>query len=213
MKVLIIESASPEDFYDNQLDSNSTSQLLRLLDIDFEMRIALDRHQLSRALKSAHDGDFDVIHLSCHGDEHGIQVADGKCINWEPLGSLFQKRKSTPDALVMSACCGAASGIGDAFAKIKRRPDIIFGSTDERCYHDFAVAWAILYRVFLLRGVNRDAAQQALAHINAVVRPTFRYRRWDDAKGKYLVFPGKAATYGVVDLAELEEEGIEVEAI
>ncbi len=112
----------------------------------------------------------------------------------------------------MSACCGASSGIGRAFAKVQLRPDIIFGSTDARSYHDYAVAWAILYRIFLLRGVHRDAAQ-ALAHINAVVNPKFKYRRWDDREGEYLTFPGRSASYGVVDLTELEEEDIDVDVI
>jgi hypothetical protein len=213
MKVLIIESASPDDFYDDQLDGNSTSQLLRLLNINFEMRIALDERRLCRALKFATEGNFDVIHLSCHGDKDGIQLANRASIDWDPLAALFQKYKAHPRALVMSSCCGAASGIGYAFAKVQLRPNIIFGSTDERYYHDYAVAWAILYRVFLLEGVHRDAAQQALAHINAVVSPKFKYRRWDDTEEKYLIFPGKAATYGVVDVAELEDEGVELNVI
>jgi hypothetical protein len=213
MKVLIIESSSPDDFYENQLDGSSTARLLRLLNIDFEMRIALDERRLFRSLKFAAEGNFDVVHISCHGDKEGIQLADRKCLDWDPLATLFKRSKAHPRALIMSACCGVASGIGRAFTDIQLRPNIIFGSTDARTYHDYAVAWAILYRVFRLSGVNRDAAQQALAYINAVVSPKFKYRRWDDTEGKYLIFPGKLASYGVVDLAELEQEGVEIDVI
>ena len=213
MKVLIIESGSPGDFYDNQLDGNSTSQLLRLLGIAYEMRVVLDEQWLSNAIKHVRDEKFDVVHISCHGDKNCIQLANGKCIDWQSLATLFQRHKAHPSALVMSSCCGVASGIGRAFADIRFQPKIIFGSTDARRYHDYAVAWAILYRVFLLNNVDREAAQQALAHINAVVSPKFKYRRWDDKDGKYLVFPGRDANYGVVDLAELKDEGVEVDAI
>lgn len=210
MKVLIIESGSPSDFYNDQLDGNSTLRLLQLLNVKSEMHVALDERRLARALKLASEETFDVIHLSCHGDKKGVQLADGTEIDWKPLADLFQKYRVQPRALVMSACCGASSGIGDAFASVRLRPDIIFGSKDPRDYHDYAVAWAILYRIFCLYGVNRDTAQQALAHINAVVHPAFRYRRWDDGDGKYRFFPGTSARYGVVDTSTLEQDEVEV---
>lgn len=206
MKVLIIESGSPNDFYRDQLDGNSTLRLLQLLNVKSEMHIVLDKTRLGRALRLAADETFDVIHLSCHGDTDGIRLADGTDIDWDELATLFQKHKVQPRALVMSACCGASSGIGEAFAEVRLRPDIIFGSKDARDYHDYAVAWAILYRIFCLDGVNRDTAQQALAHINAVVSPAFRYRRWDDGDGKYLFFPSTSAKYGVVDTSKLKRD-------
>jgi hypothetical protein len=185
MKVLIIESGSPMDFYNDQLDGNSTRRLLQLLSVKSEMHIVLDERRLSRALKLAADDNFDVVHLSCHGDRSGIQLADQTDIDWEPFAALFQKHKLQPRALVMSACCGASSGIGEAFANARLRPDIIFGSKDPRDYHEYAVAWAILYRIFCLEGVNRDAAQKALAHINAVVHPSMgRHGR------QVSIFPG-----------------------
>jgi hypothetical protein len=167
MKVLIIESGSPTDFYNDQLEGNSTLRLLQLLKIKSEMHLVLDKRRLSKALKLAAEEHFHVIHISCHGDKDGIQLADGTNLDWNPLAALFQKHKVKPSALVMSACCGASSGIGNAFAKERLRPNIIFGSKDSRNYHDYAVAWAIMYRTFRLDGVHRDSAQKALAHIRA----------------------------------------------
>ena len=103
----------------------------------------------------------------------------------------------------MSSCCGASSGVGEAFENVKLRPNIIFGSTDERYYDEYAVAWAILYRTFLNNKVTRDAAQQALAHITAVVKPSFRYRRWDHMKKRYLSYPGQDSKFGVIDIRQL----------
>jgi hypothetical protein len=78
--------------------------------------------------------------------------------------------------VVMSACKGASTGIGQAFADREKRPKIIFGSTTNRDYDDYAVAWAILYRRFGRSGVHREAAQKALRDICAVVHHSFVYR-------------------------------------
>ena len=99
----------------------------------------------------------------------------------------------------MSSCCGIAAGIGEAFKGVGKRPMIIFGSTDERSYAEYAVAWSILYKEFE-SGVTRDVAQAALKKIVAAVHPSFMYRRWDDNKGKYLHFPSIGKTYEVQEI-------------
>jgi hypothetical protein len=100
----------------------------------------------------------------------------------------------------MSACCGASSGIGKAFASRTFRPKIIFGSTDSLSYSQYALAWTILYRRFMISGVNRNAARRALRDICAIVHPTFLYRRWDDDSKKYRSYPSAGVRYAVCEL-------------
>lgn len=206
MKVLIVESSDPSDFYDDQLDGPSTLQLLRLFDIRCELRMVIDRAHFVKALEYAAAKDFDVIHLSCHGNVNGVGLADDTFLRWAEFARLFQRHRVQLRALVMSSCYGASAGVGRAFEAHSLRPNIIFGSTDARRYYDYSLAWAILYRLFKKKGVTRDAAQIALAHITAVVTRSFRYRRWDDSGEQYLAYPTRRSEFRVVDINELEED-------
>jgi hypothetical protein len=200
MKVLVIESSYPKDFYSQKLDGPATHQLMKLLGALPELSYALDRKHFKAAIKFATSKRFKVLHLSCHGDEKSIALTNNSTITWPTLAEYFQDGEYCPDALVMSTCCGGAAGIAEAFARKKKGPKIIFGSTDERSYGQYAVAWAILYRRFMLSGVHRDAAQKALRQICAVVHPSFIYRRWDDDDRKYRFFPAANVRYEVREI-------------
>jgi hypothetical protein len=201
MKVLVVETKHPDDFYNEQLDGVSTHQLLKVFGIRSELRIALTQKQFVKALNRASRKKFDVLHFSSHGNEDGIGFAadkdDEPVLKWRAFARLFEESGFGPKALVMSSCCGATSGIEDAFEKIKSRPNIIFGSTSSRYYHDYVVAWAILYRRFKRKGVTRVVAQEALKDICAVVHPTFIYRRWDDDEDCYRHYPREGEYYEV----------------
>jgi hypothetical protein len=197
MRVIIGESGNSEDFYKRELDGPSTYQLLRLLGIEPELKYVIDRKHLRAAIQLATSQKTDVFHLSCHGDEEGIELCSEEVISWSQLSTFFQSGPYCPDALVMSACCGASAGIADEFAKRDKRPLIIFGTTQDRTYSQFAVAWSILYRRFNIGGVKRKAAQEALRHIYAVVHSSFRYYGWDTKKDDYETYPEEGTTYAV----------------
>jgi hypothetical protein len=127
-------------------------------------------------------------------------------LSWATFAGYFQGGGYCPDALVISACKGASTGIGEAFASRDRRPKIIFGSITNRAYDDYAVAWAILYRRFGRSGVHREAAQKALRDICATVHHSFVYRRWDDEREKYLKFPFTGIEYEVRDVVHDEDK-------
>lgn len=197
MKVLIIESSYPEDFYNEQLDGLVTLHLTKLLRINAKLVYALDKSHFSKAIALAAKGNYDVLHLSCHGDDVGIAVTDNKSLDWPDLAQLFYRHGYKPSALVMSACCGASDGLREAFAAVSTRPDIIFGTTDARDYNEYALAWTILYNKFKAEGVDRDVAQQALKEIHATGGSTFRYLRWDGTSRYYRNFPFTGKSYQV----------------
>ena len=193
MKVAIIDSSNPEDFYNGTVDSVLTRQLLELLDIDYTIRMGLDEEFFKKALRAARKSD--VVHISCHGDadEEGIFLGIGKhtFIDWEEFVQMFQDAKFSPSALVMSACFGGHYKLAKLFAKAKHKPGIIFGSRDDRPHADYVTAWTILYRILDLTKIDKDKSKVAVNHINGVVDGQFVYRRWDAKKKTYMVYPSK----------------------
>jgi hypothetical protein len=197
MKILIIEASYPDDFYDETLDGQLTLGLTKILGIEAKLVFTVNHEHFEKALTHAVENDYTVIHISCHGGGDGIALTDNTQVSWENLAKLFQTSRLRPDALVMSACCGAARGLADAFKTVDYRPKIMFGSMDKRTYRDYALAWSILYNRFERHGVRRDIAQQALKEICAVVHKNFRYFRWDDNKKSYRHFPLAGVRYSV----------------
>jgi hypothetical protein len=53
MKVFIIESSNPEDFYRRELDGSAAQGILNILGIRNELRLAMDREYFQKAIADA----------------------------------------------------------------------------------------------------------------------------------------------------------------
>jgi len=201
MRLLIVEASYPKDFFSERLDGPATHHLTKLLRIESRLLYALDKKHLAKAIALGANDGYDVLHLSCHGGDDGVAVTDSTHIDWPEFVKLFTDNHYRPSALIMSSCCGAADGLADEFEKAGSRPKIIFGSTDERTYNEYAVAWTILYNLFRTDGVHRDVAREALRAISAIVHRNFRYLRWNDGRKAYLEYPGEGRRYEVTERA------------
>jgi len=206
--VYIIDSNYPADHYADRADGAITQNILKALGIRADLRLALDREYFKKAVTRATKAGCDVLHISTHGNENGISVCNDRddplCelpqgYLWKEFVSLFQGPFAPPDARVISACNGASLGLARAFAKGKKRPNIIIGSTEELYPADYVAAWALLYRLFKREGIDRDSAQRALGDICAVVHESFRYLRWDDDRQSYRRYPGAGTLFDVIE--------------
>ncbi|WLA63791.1 hypothetical protein [Bradyrhizobium diazoefficiens] len=204
--VYIIDSNYPEDHYADRADGAVAQYILKALNIRADMRLALNREHFESAVHRALKAGCDVLHISCHGDDDGIGMTDDDPdiasrggILWPDFVNLFQGRYDPPQALVMSACCGASSNLGRAFTRADKRPGMIIGSTDKRPHSDYVAAWALLYRRFRRKGIEKEQAQEVLEQICAAVHRNFRYLRWDEERERYLRYPGLDQRFEVVE--------------
>ena len=185
LKVFIAESVTHEDFYDRDWEGHAAEEIVRLLDGRTRYRIVLNKTLLRRAIKEAANNDYSIFHLSCHGDESGVQLSGNRDVSWQELAEYFQKAKSAPEALVLSSCVGGDAGIARAFGKLDQRPTVIFGAEatkkdDLITLPSACISWSILYSVLATEGMTPDAFKEAVTKMNKVTPHQFVYRRWDD---------------------------------
>jgi hypothetical protein len=205
-RVLVVEASYPRDFYNQTLDGVSAHNLLKTMHVDVELHMVITPDYLKKAVEKASQEDFNILHLSCHGNDEGIAVGQpDHALAWDEFVGLFQEVCSEVPALVMSTCCGAAEGVSKVFSDYKQRPTFIFGSTKELGYSEYAAAWAILYHRMATDGVSLDTAQLAMEQISSVVDSSFIYRRWSDEKGKYVKWPRSDSEFRVVDINDEEQ--------
>ena len=99
MKVFIIESSNPEDFYRRELDGRAAQGILNNLGIRNELRLAMDREYFQKAIADAKTSDCTVIHLSCHGNKDGVALTSNYQPSWDKFASFFQNIRWCPKAL------------------------------------------------------------------------------------------------------------------
>ena len=184
LKVFIAESVSPEDFYNRDWEGHVVEEIVRLLDGKASYRIVLNAELLCRAIKTASENDYDIFHLSCHGDELGIRLSNQTDLSWDELADCFQKADRIPAALILSSCVGGDSGIARAFKERKRRPDVIFGAEAKKKKHVLtfpgaSISWPILYTALATNDITRKAFKEAVSKMNKITTHRFVYRRWD----------------------------------
>jgi hypothetical protein len=136
-----------------------------------------------------------VIHLSCHGNEHGIAIG-GESLSWKDLGDAMSTAAGTrniPFVLTISACGGAtAPSFADAFTGVAK-PIYIFSFGSKVSWSDAALTWAVIYSKISGFKVGDKLAIQALVTVVNLLAPSdLRYHRWDG--GTYKKF--RALTVG-----------------
>lgn len=191
MQVLVAESVSPNDFYSRRWEGHVVEEIVRLLGGRAVYRIVMTRPLLFRAIQLAAKNRCGVFHLSCHGDEKGIQLTDGTNLSWEGLADAFQKADPMPSALILSSCRGGDAGAAHAFTRRPRRPRVIFGTVGENAltFPGACISWPILYTELIRRGVERKAFVEAVDKMNLIAPHKFVYRRWKEKK--YWRYPRK----------------------
>lgn len=189
LSVLIAESLDPDDFYDRRLDGYAANEVLRIQNVRSSYRVVLDNPRLRKSIAEAAGSDFTVYHLSCHGDDDGITLADEGFIPWLEFARLMTGYATLDRILVLSCCSGGYVAVTKALAKAGCTFGYVFGSSAEEGvgYTDSCLAWSMLYSRFAESGFSRSKLRQIIDKINFVVPGSFVYRRWDGTK--YLRYP------------------------
>ena len=186
--VYIVESLSPTDFYKRRLDGYAANEILKILDVTTEYRIAFTEKLVKRAIAEAADGECHVLHFSSHGDANGIRLTNNTDISWADFVELIRPVAGKHNALVMATCGGGDKQLTKALTAAGVMFGYVFGSTaDTVTFSDSCLAWSILYNRLVDHGFKKPALMKTLKAVNAAIAGDFVYRRWDGKK--YLHYP------------------------
>lgn len=155
--VYVLESPSPDDFYQNRKEGEALSSVLNLCGIDSKYRLCVRFDMFVDAIVSGVPGCLSeypsipmVLHISAHGDENGIQLTDGTIVNWATLRHLFvyaNKIYSQTLIVCMSTCKGYSacrtSMVADLNAEIPYYA--LIGCAEDIAWSKTVIGYSTLY--------------------------------------------------------------------
>ncbi len=188
VKVLIVESLSPEDLMDDWREARATADVLRTLGIKSVCQSARSVEDLKSLCKMFKTGKFDVLHIACHGCKDGIGVSDGSLVSWvqfvEMLGDGIQGKM-----IVISACDGGCSELPKLFAAVQSRPNEIVGPAGKVAWDRLLIGIQVFYRaVFPYDLSERDSPCVAVSRAELAAGPGLVLHQWNEGKASYDVF-------------------------
>lgn len=169
-EILIIESRSPQDIFDDRYESGTLKQILKLQGIHAKNIEVVDRKFLSKAIKYAEKEHIRYIHISAHGNPDGFALTDGDFITWNEFDEIAWPRlKKT--CLCFSSC-GVGQGADELFNYHKSFCNAIVAPTRNVNWGEALVAFSALYHRAL--SVETSTAQDVKVLNHIVGAGTFR---------------------------------------
>lgn len=211
VRVLVIESPSALDCFENRTESQTLQAVCKLFGHEFASTLVRSETEFRTALAHAtsiNPGLIPVgerrrplcLHIACHGGDAGLALG-ADSLSWEELASclwdFFQgmNHYEGPLILVISACCVSGRKITNVFqTKAKARPKskipayVITTVGDDKGLVDWAdsvLAWSIFYHQVGKAILSRSDIQLILDKIQLVGAERLKYFRWDSYKKMY----------------------------
>lgn len=155
--VAVIESPASQDLLDGRTEGRALCEALSLADIPHSYSLATERAMLQQALgdrlraAARHHGKVPIIHLSMHGNVHGLQLTNGDFLSWLELrNELIPLLRATRGTLLvcMSSCFGNAGCLMAMHDDDEPTFWALVGNTASATWSDAAVAYISFYHLF-----------------------------------------------------------------
>lgn len=170
--VFIIESPSAADLYHGRREGDLLRQAVELNAIQCVLRTAISFEAFVACLKvgiaeamAAVPGAIPLLHISAHGDKHGIQLSDGHVIPWGELRELLRPINTALNGslvVCMSSCEGYMGVRMAMFPSDTELPYLaLVGCGGKPTWSDTAIGFATLYHQ-LCRGEHISTAVDAM---------------------------------------------------
>lgn len=169
--VFIVESPSEDDLLDDRTEGKTLEESLKLSNTSCRYSLVTSRRsfftaineKLPQACKVFRD-DPPIIHLSMHGNEHGIGLTNGDFVNWDELRNALMpiNNKMQQGLLICMSSCFGSAGCRMAMYSDNVKPFwALVGNNKAAKWNDAAVAYVAFYHR-LFNGAAIETAVQAM---------------------------------------------------
>jgi hypothetical protein len=166
--VVIVESPSPQDFFEDRAEGRLIQACLKLANIRCILRTVLDAPHLSKALTQGIMGlgrepdVLPILHISAHGNQKGIELTNGCFMLWDELigGLSFMNQQLHGQLIVCMSSCEGYSCVLDASRSAGYPPWKAFvGNTTRPTWAEAAIGFSAFYHLLNKGMTVRNAVE------------------------------------------------------
>jgi hypothetical protein len=166
--VYIVESPGADDIFDGRSEGEALAASLKIVQRPHATRTAITRDQFRRAFSlnpadggvglevQRHNGAIPLVHLSMHGNQHGVGLADGSFLSWANLfEELDELNASIPAGIHLGlSSCHGYHALKQRFPNGTKPPFAVVGTPDLLPWADGLVAFTTYYHLWFRGDVS-----------------------------------------------------------
>lgn len=162
-EIIIIESRSPKDVYEERFEAGTLKQILKLENINAKHMEVVDRQYFSKAIKYAEKENIRYVHISAHGNPQGFALTDGDFISWREFDEIAWPRLR--GKCLCFSSCSVGQGAEELFTYHKSFCNAVIAPTREIGWGEGLVAFSALYHKALSTGTSTSQDVKVMNHI------------------------------------------------
>ncbi|HHX8749542.1 TPA: hypothetical protein ACVPFL_001688 [Morganella morganii] len=161
-EILIIESRSAKDIYDDRYEGATLKEVLKLQGISAKHLEVINKAYFEKAIKYAANEHIKYVHFSGHGSEDGIELTNG-FITWKELDQIAWPHLK--DTCLCFSSCDIAKGVEEIFEYHKSFCNAVIAPTRKITWGEGLVAFSALYHRALSCSTSSNQDVRVLNHI------------------------------------------------
>lgn len=142
-KILIIESRSDLDIYDERYEGNTLKQVLDLQGVSAKSIEVVNGDMFVKALKVAQREHIKYVHISAHGTDDGFVLTDDGFITWEDLDRIAWP--ILRGKCICFSSCSVGNGVEEIFIFHRSFCNAIIAPTRAITWGEGLVAYSAFY--------------------------------------------------------------------